>query len=115
MSLLFSTFTHIYFRCGHTDMRKGIPGLSDLSSDLLSGTSADEVVIAYRGKSADKLKILWWDGQGYCLFIKYLESGKFLWNNIDSEKYIKVTAKQFSLLIEGLDWRIPNFSVAPST
>jgi transposase len=103
----------IYLRCGYTDMRKGAQSLSILSSDILSESPEISVVVVYRGKRSDKIKILWWDGQGYCLMSKGLESGKFPWYRGDSEGYIRVTGGQLSMLMEGIDWRNPRWSSAP--
>lgn len=103
----------IYLRCQSTDMRKGAYGLSLLSDDIFSGGAAGSVVVAFRGKGSDKLKLLWWDGQGYCLLSKYLECGKFPWYNGDSEGYIRLTGGQLSMLLEGIDWRTPCWSSAP--
>lgn len=73
----------IYLCTGHTDMRKGINGLSILASSLLADQGLTSAMFVFRGKSADKIKILWWDGQGYCLFYKCFESGKFIWPKTD--------------------------------
>ena len=74
-------------------------------------------MFVFRGKRSDKLKILWWDGQGFCLFYKCLDRGKFTWpqsainGNIDQS--IRVTKAQLSMLIEGIDWRNPTWSNPP--
>ena len=52
------------------------------------------------------VKILWWDGQGACLFSKRLERGRFVWPAAKDGK-VKLTAAQLSMLLEGLDWRAP--------
>ena len=108
-----SIVSKIYVRCGYTDMRKGAYGLSLLSSEMLSGSRAYEVVIVYRGKRANTLKIVWWDGHGYCLVTKYLEVRKFPWPNSDSKGYMEITDGQFLMLMEGVEWRHPEPSSAP--
>jgi transposase len=69
--------TKIYLCIGHTDMRKGANGLSLLAESILANQFCSGAMFVFRGKSADKIKILWWDGQGFCLFYKCLDSGKF--------------------------------------
>ncbi|MBM3466586.1 MAG: IS66 family insertion sequence element accessory protein TnpB [Alphaproteobacteria bacterium] len=58
----------IYLCTGCTDMRKGINGLSVLAQRLLSEAFASGGMFIFHGKQADKVKLLWWDGQGFYLF-----------------------------------------------
>ena len=55
----------------------------------------------FRGKSATRIKILWWDSQGFCLFYKCLDSGKFPWLNPEDKGSVSITRAQLSMLIEG--------------
>ena len=103
----------IYLCTGHTDMRKSINGLSLLADELLPKGFASGAMFVFRGKSADKIKILWWDGQGFCLFYKRLDRGKFIWLNHDSKGSIGITRAQLSMLMEGIDWRNPRWSKPP--
>ena len=103
----------IYLCTGCTDMRKGINGLSILAQKLLSQEFANGAMFLFRGKRADKVKILWWDGQGFCLFYKCLDSGKFVWPTCDDKHSVGITRAQLSMLIEGIDWRNPRWQVPP--
>jgi transposase len=113
--------TKIYLYCQTTDMRKGINGLSILSRTLLlkngKGNISTGAMFIFRGKSSDRIKILWWDGQGFCLFYKCLNRGKFTWpknsSNDTSIASISITKAQLSMLIEGIDWRNPTWSNPP--
>ena len=58
----------------------------------------------FRGKRADYLKVLYYDGTGLCLFAKRLESGRFVWPPIVDGKMV-LTPAQLTLLIEAMDWR----------
>ena len=70
----------IYLACGATDMRKGFDGLSALVvQTMLQLDPHGGALFVFRGKRGDLIKILWWDGQGLCLFAKRLERGRFLW------------------------------------
>ena len=60
----------IYLCTGHTDMRKGINGLSILAQSVISDKLNTGALFAFRGKRADRIKMLWWDGQGFCLYYK---------------------------------------------
>jgi transposase len=50
--------------------------------------------------------VLWWDGDGLCLYAKRLERGKFMWPRAENGK-VCLTPAQLSMLLEGIDWRIP--------
>jgi transposase len=56
------------------------------------------------GGRGDRLKVLWWDGGGLCLFAKRLEKGRFVWPRVE-EGAIALTPAQLAMLIEGFDWR----------
>ncbi|MCY4550354.1 MAG: IS66 family insertion sequence element accessory protein TnpB, partial [Defluviicoccus sp.] len=58
----------------------------------------------YRGRRGDLIKMIWWDGQGACLFSKRLERGRFVWPSA-SEGKVSVTPAQLSMLLEGIDWQ----------
>ena len=70
-------------------------------------------MFVFRGKQADRVKILWWDGQGFCLFYKCLDSGKFTWPQSEAKSTAAITKAQLSMLIEGIDWRNPRWSNPP--
>lgn len=105
--------TKIYLCTGHTDMRKGIGTLSLLADTVLEGQVCSGAMFVFRGKSASRIKILWWDSQGFCLFYKVLDSGKFSWPNTSDKMYLGITRAQLSMLIEGVDWRMPKWSNPP--
>jgi transposase len=52
------------------------------------------------------VKLLWYDGQGLCLFSKRLERGYFVWPMTDTGR-VSLTPAQLSMLLEGIDWRMP--------
>lgn len=72
-----------------------------LDADPFSGQ-----VFVFRGRRGDRIKILWWDGDGLCLFAKRLESGHFVWPRA-MDGVIALTPAQLSMLLEGIDWRRP--------
>ncbi len=64
---------------GPTDMRKGFDGLSMLAQEVLKQEPFSGHLFVFRGKRGDLVKVLYWDGQGFCLFAKRLEKGRFVW------------------------------------
>ena len=98
--------TKVWLAAGVTDMRKGFNGLSALAEKILQEDPFSGHLFVFRGRRGDLLKIVWWDGQGACLFSKRLERGRFVWPAAKDGK-ISVTPAQLSMLLEGIDWRLP--------
>ena len=63
-------------------------------------------VFVFRGRRGDLIKLLWWDGDGLCLFAKRLERGRFIWPQVQNGT-VSLTPAQLSMLLEGIDWRHP--------
>ena len=104
----------IYLLTGHTDMRKGAASLALFAEKLLSEIKiCSGAMFVFRGKFATKIKILWWDSQGFCLFYKALDAGKFPWPNVSDKTHLGITRAQLSMLIEGVNWRNPSWSKPP--
>lgn len=57
----------VFLACGVTDMRRGIDGLSALVETVIKEAPGSGAIFGFRGKRADRIKLLWWDGQGFCL------------------------------------------------
>ena len=70
-----------------------------LEADPFSGA-----VYVFRAKRADRIKLIFWDGTGLCLFAKRLEEGVFRWPKKE-DGVIRLSAAELSALLEGLDWR----------
>ena len=70
--------TKVWLAAGVTDMRKGFNGLSMLTQDALEQDPFSGHLFVFRGRRGDLVKIIWWDGQGACLFSKRLERGRFV-------------------------------------
>jgi transposase len=63
----------VHLALGYTDMRKGLDGLAMLVQEHLKKDPFSGHLFAFWGRSARKLKILFWDGNGLCLFTKRLD------------------------------------------
>jgi transposase len=86
------------------DFRKGAEGLAALVRETLAADPFSGTIYVFRAKRTDRIKLIYWDGTGLCLFAKRLEDGEFRWPKI-IDGAIQLTAGQFSALLEGLDWR----------
>ena len=98
--------TRVWLIAGTTDMRKGFDGLSALVQTTIAKQPFSGQLFVFRGKRGDRIKVLWWDGQGLCLFYKRLERGRFVWPQA-VEGAIYLSPAQLSMLLEGIDWRAP--------
>ena len=104
--------TRIWIAAGVTDMRKGYNGLSALAEKVLKQDPYSGHLFVFRGRRGDLLKIIWWDAQGACLFSKRLERGRFVWPAAQEGK-ISLSPSQLSMLLEGIDWRMPQKTWRP--
>jgi transposase len=86
------------------DFRKGAEGLATLVREAMMADPFSGVVYVFRAKRADRIKLIFWDGTGLCLFAKRLEDGIFRWPRIE-DGVMRLSAAQLSALLEGLDWR----------
>ena len=98
--------TKVWLASGVTDMRKGFNGLSMLAQDALQQDPFSGHLFVFRGRRGDLVKIIWWDGQGACLFSKRLERGRFVRPSPVKGK-VAITSAQLAMLLEGIDWRAP--------
>ena len=98
--------TRVWIVAGHTDMRKGFDGLAALVQTALAENPFCGHVFVFRGRRGDILKVLWFDGQGLMLLAKRLERGRFVWPQAVSGS-VSLTPAQLSMLLEGIDWRMP--------
>ena len=105
--------TQIWIAAGVTDMRRGFTGLSALVQTALEQAPLSGHIFAFRGRRGDLIKLLWFDGDGLCLFSKKLERGRFVWPQADSGK-VSLTRAQLSMLLEGIDWRRPHRTWQPA-
>ncbi|MBF6571722.1 MAG: IS66 family insertion sequence element accessory protein TnpB [Candidatus Binataceae bacterium] len=106
------TGTRVWLAAGVTDMRKGMDGLAALAQTALSENPFSGHIFVFRGRRGDLVKLLWFDGDGLCLFAKRLERGRFVWPQADSGS-VALSAAQLSMLLEGIDWRRPTRTWVP--
>jgi transposase len=104
--------TQIWLAAGVTDMRKGFDGLAGLVQSQLAHNPFCGHLFVFRGRRGDLIKLLWYDGDGLCLFAKRLERGRFIWPQAQSGS-VALTTAQLSMLMEGIDWRRPQRTWQP--
>lgn len=91
----------IYIACGYTDMRKCIDGLSALVQQNFQLNPFQNSLFLFCGRRRDRMKALYWEGDGFILLYKRLESGSFQWP-MNAEAVRSITYQEFRWLLEGL-------------
>lgn len=87
------------------DMRKAINGLSILVCDNINSSQMDGDIFIFHNKQRDKMKVLFWDRNGFVLYYKRLEKHKFkIPKNQMGE--IKLNEQQLQWLLAGLDFML---------
>ena len=104
--------TRIWLAAGVTDMRRGFNTLAAQAQTVLKEDPFSGHLFVFRGRRGDLLKIIWWDQQGGCLFYKRLERGRFVWPRAKEGK-VSLSVSQLSMLLEGIDWRMPTKTWRP--
>jgi transposase len=77
-----------------------------LAQQALNEKPFDGALFAFRGRRGGLIKLLWYDGQGLCLFSKRLDPGHFVWPVTETGR-VSLTPAQLSMLLEGIDRRMP--------
>ena len=96
-----SSVGDVYLACGRTDMRKSIDGLAAIIEQQFRMDPFTRTLFLFCGRRADRIKGLLWEGDGFLLIYKRLESGRFQWPR-DSSEARRITPQQLRWLMEGL-------------
>jgi transposase len=97
--LAISANARIFFFQRSIDMRKGIEGLSSLVEELFKGELTSGAYFVFLNRSKDKMKVLYWDNDGFAIWWKRLEKGSFRLIGIDKAL---IDRKEFFMLLEGI-------------
>lgn len=96
----------IYLHTEPTDLRKGADGLCGVVRGQFGGDPQDGSLFLFFNRRRDRVKMLHWDGTGYWIYYKTLESGTF--ETIASDqKRIEIDAVQLAMLLGGISLKAP--------
>ena len=101
---MLSDFTgadHVYIACEYTDLRRGIDGLAELVRQQFRLDPFSNTLFLFCGRKRDRIKALYWEGNGFLLLYKRLEQGVYQWPRSESEAR-ELTPQQYRWLMEGL-------------
>lgn len=93
----------IFIASASVDMRKSINGLTIVVIENLKKQPQSESLFVFHNKRANKIKILYWDRNGFCLWYKRLEKGKFQLPKL-ADDCCELTVQQLGWLLDGLDF-----------
>ena len=96
----------VYIACGYTDLRRGIDGLASMVQQQFQLDPFTNTLFLFCGRRRDRIKALYWEGDGFLLLYKRLESGIFQWPRSEAEAKL-LTPQQYRWLIEGLNVEQP--------
>nr|WP_270584541.1 IS66 family insertion sequence element accessory protein TnpB [Bacillus smithii] len=94
--------TNVYLAQGSTDLRKSIDGLAALVKEAFDLDPFSPSYFVFCNRNRDKLKILHWEHNGFWLYYRRLERGKFQWPTEESDAPLKISRRQFRWLLDGL-------------
>lgn len=92
----------VYLACGSTDMRKSINGLVVLVQECFQRNPFEGTLFVFCNKQRTKIKILHWEHDGFWLYYKRLEKGKFKWPASGKENGLNVSERELRWLLDGL-------------
>jgi len=93
----------IFVRPGVTDMRKQINGLAIIAEAVMKQQPFSGNLFLFCGRTRSVMKVLYWDRNGFCLWMKRLEKEKFPWPSGDLEAK-EIDRDQILLLLRGIDF-----------
>jgi len=97
---------HIWLCMGRTDMRCGFDRLAQLAREVTGRDPLSGHLFVFRNRRGDRLKILYWDRDGYALWYKRLEKGTFRMPVAkDGATHVELKASELAMLLEGIDLR----------
>ena len=101
-----SSISQIYIACGQTDLRKSIDGLAAIVQQNFKMNPFQNALFLFSGHKRDRFKALLWEGDGFVLLYKRLESGRLQWP-ASPEAVRLLSAQEFRWLMEGLSIHQP--------
>lgn len=104
--MLFNTVDTVHLYTAPVDMRKSINGLSYLLGELEAHQLQDGSVTVFYNRSRDKVKLLYWDKNGFIVVYKRLEKGRFKMKPAPHKKTVRLDSKQLSWLLAGLEYEL---------
>jgi transposase len=91
----------VYLCRGFVDFRKGMNGLAVLVEERLQQDPFSEQLFVFCNRKRDRIRILYWERSGFCLWQKRLERARFQWPRQSEREVITLTGQQLNWLLDG--------------
>lgn len=101
--LIATAATRIRLAAGATDMRVGFNGLYAKAKCAMEGDPQSGHLFVFANRDRDRIKVLFWDGSGFWVCSKRLESGRFRWPEPGASVAVEYTHSEFQLMLGGID------------
>jgi len=99
-----ATPLRVWLCTGRTDMRCGFDRLAAMAQEVTGQDPFSGHLFVFRNRSGDRLKILYWDRDGYVLFYKRLEEGLFKLPKLDpAQRSMTLRPSELAMLLDGID------------
>ena len=112
--LSFPSTVRIFLAIDSADMRKGFDGLAQLVRERIAQDPLSGHLFVFRNRRRDRIKVLYWDRDGFALWYKRLEKGTFRFPEANCGR-VEVTPAEMAAVLEGIDLaharRLPRFSL----
>ena len=95
--------TRVFLCLAHTDMRKSFDKLAALVTEVMKCDPLSKDLFVFRNRAEDRMKILFWDRSGFCLFYKRLEKGSFSFPKAASADGVEIDHAELLLILEGIE------------
>lgn len=99
----FGIGVRIYLCTAPTDMRKGFDSLAALARESLGQDPLSRHLFLFVGRAKDRIKILYWDKDGFCIWYKRLEEGTFRLPTKQAGASVEMKASELAMLLAGID------------
>src|SRR5215467_10236650 len=104
--LSFPPSVRIWLALAPTDLRKGFDALAELVRQHLRDDPLSGHVFVFRNRRGDRIKLLYWDTDGFVIVYKRLEAGVFRFPAAaEDQASVRVRAAQLAVLLDGVDWQ----------
>jgi transposase len=98
----FPATLRVFVAAGSTDLRRGFDGLAQLARDVLEHDPLGGHLFVFANRRRDRIKMLYWDGDGLAIWMKRLEKGTFRWP-VSSTSHVEWTTAELAAVLGGID------------
>jgi transposase len=103
--LSFPPAVRIWLGTQPVDLRRGFDALAEQVRRHLHGDPLSGHIFVFRNKRADRVKLLYWDEDGFVIVYKRLEQGSFPWPGATDQASVRLRAAELAMLLDGVDWQ----------